>query len=257
VDPLAEDNRRIPWIVALLFVGSAAAAAALLRLSWNKPFVAAGLIGGALAFLASRWLARRRLRRLLLQGDVRRVLSRWSRSFARVPHAETMAPLLTATAFAAYGWVGQARAALAAAARGPAWEAALEHRLFVDTLLLTFEGDRDGALEQAGRLERMPLPPAEPEVRGRMHALRTAVGAFARAFAHRSREGDREALERASEASPLVFWAMRYAAAVMAIDERSYGRAQELLASAPRWPAESIFRAFHDEILAQIPSQAP
>jgi hypothetical protein len=164
-----------------------------------------------------------------------------------------MGPLMTATAFAAYGWVGQARAALAAAERGPAWDAALEHRLFLDALLLTFEGDRDGALEQAGRLERLPLPSAGTGLRGRVQMLRVAAGALARAFAHRSRAGDREALERASESSPLVFWAMRYAAAVVAIDQRSFAQARGLLAGAPEWPAESTFRAFHDEILAQIP----
>jgi hypothetical protein len=254
VDPLAENSRGTPWPLALAFVASAALVAAALRLSWMRPLYSAALLACALAFAASRWLSRRRLRRLLLSGDVRSVLSRWSRSLARVPHPATMGPLMTATAFAAYGWVGQARAALAVAERGPAWEAALEHRLFLDALLLTFEGDRDGALEQAGRLERLPLPPAAPALQGRVLTLRVAVAALARAFAHQSRQGDREHLERASEASPLVFWAMRYAAAVVAIDERSYDQAQRLLASAPTWPAESTFRAFHDEILAQIPS---
>jgi len=81
-----------------------------------------------------------------------------------------------------------------------------------------------------------------------------AVGALTRAFAHRSRQGDRELLEQASDASPLVFWAMRYGAAVVAVDQRSFEQARELLADAPAWPAESTFRAFHDEILAQIPS---
>ncbi len=228
--------------------------AALLHLSWQRPLVAGAVLGGAGAFLLGRWFSRRRLRRLLLSGDVRSVIRRWSRSLARVPHPETMGPLMTATAFAAYGWVGQARAALAAAQRGPAWDAALEHRLFLDAMLLTFEGDREGALEQAGRLERLPLPAAAPALRDRVRVLRVGAGALARAFAHQSHEGDREVLERASESSPLVFWAMRYAAAVVAIDERSFARAQVLLASAPSWPAESTFRAFHDEILAQIPS---
>jgi hypothetical protein len=253
VDPLADDNRGTPWPLAVAFVASAALVAAALRLSWRSPLYSGALVAGALAFVASRWLARRRLRRLLLAGDVRSVLERWSRPLARVPHAATMGPLMTATAFAAYGWVGQARAALAAAERGPAWDAALEHRLFLDALLLTFEGDRDGALEQAGRLERLPLPPAGAELRGRMRTLRIAVSALARAFAHQSRQGDGVLLEQASEASPLVFWAMRYAAAVVAVDERSYTRARQLLASAPTWPVESTFRAFHDEILAQIP----
>ncbi len=74
------------------------------------------------------------------------------------------------------------------------------------------------------------------------------AGALARAFAHTSVPGDRALLERASEASPLVFWAMRYAAAVVAIDEGELTRVEELLADAPSWPQESTFRAFHDEI---------
>ncbi len=254
MDPLADDPRGARWGITLVFVASAAVAAVTLRLSWQRPLVSAALLVAAAAVFAARWLARRRLRRLLRSGDVRSVLDRWSTSLSRVPHRATMAPLMKATAFAAYGWVDQARAALAVAERGPAWDAALEHRLFLDALLLTFEGDRDGALEQAGRLERLPLPPAASGLRGRVRMLRVAVGALARAFAHRTREGDRELLERASESSPLVFWAMRYAAAVVAIDQRSFGQARELLAGAPTWPAESTFRAFHDEILAQLPS---
>jgi hypothetical protein len=253
VDPLADDSRSARWGVIFAFVASAAIVAATLRLSWQRPLVSVGLWGAAAAVVVARWFSRRRLRRLLLSGDVRSVLDRWSPALARVPNPETMAPLMTATAFAAYGWVDQARAALAAAERGPAWDAAIEHRLFLDALLLTFEGDRDGALEQAGRLERMPLPPGASGLRGRVRVLRVAVGALARAFAHRSQEGDGQLLERASESSPLVFWAMRYAAAVVAIDQRSFAQARGLLAGAPSWPAESTFRAFHDEILAQIP----
>jgi hypothetical protein len=165
-----------------------------------------------------------------------------------------MGPLMAATAFAAFGWVKRARGQLARAERGPAWEAALEHRLFLDALLLTFEGDRDGALSQADRLERLPLPSTEPALRDRVRTLRVAVGALCRAFAHQSNPGDGALLERASEASPLVFWAMRYAAAVVAIDEQRFGEAQRLLAGAPAWPAESTFRAFHDEIAKQLPA---
>lgn len=166
----------------------------------------------------------------------------------RIPYPATMAPLMTATAFAAHGWVESARAALAAAERGPAWEAALEHRLFLDTILLTLEGDRDAALEQARRLERMPLHVKDNALRDRILSIRVAVAAFARAFAHQSEPGDGELLERASERSPLVFWAMRYAAAIVAIDCGDPAKVPNLLAGAPRWPEESIFRAFHNEI---------
>lgn len=239
----------------LAFVASAAIAAATLRLAWARPLLAAALLGAGFALLIGRWLSRRRLRRVLLSGDVRSVIRRWSPSLARIPHSATMGPLMTATAFAAYGWVEAARASLATAERGPAWEAALEHRLFLDALLLTFEGDRDGALEQAARLERLPLPAAAPALQGRVRMLRVAVGALARAFAHVSQPGDRELLEAASETSPLVFWAMRYAAAVVAVDQQDEDHARALLAGAPRWPAESTFRAFHDEILKQLPAR--
>jgi len=252
VDPFAEDPRPTRGLQIVTFVASAALAAATLQLAWARPLVAAALLGGALAFVLSRWFARRRLRKVLRSGDVQSVLERWSPSLDRIPHPGTMGPLMTATAFAAYGWVDAARTALAAAERGPAWEAALEHRLFLDAMLLTFEGDRDGALEQAGRLQRLPLPRAAPALRDRVLTLRVAIFALARAFAHQAEPGDRELLEAASETSPLVFWAMRYAAAVVAIDQADWKRARSLLADAPAWPTESTFRAFHDEILRQI-----
>ena len=252
MDPLPEEPRSGRWLQTVAFVASALLAASTLRFAWHQPLLAAAGLGGFLTFVASRWLARRRLRRLLRSGNVQSVLQRWAPSFSRIAHPATMAPLMTATAFAAYGWIVQARAAMATAARGPAWEAALEHRLFLDAILLTFEGDRDGAIEQASRLERLPLPPSRGALRDRVVLLRIAVGALARAFAHRSQPGDRERLEQASEASPLVFWAMRYAAAVIAVDQGDRVRAMTLLASAPAWPVESIFRAFHDEIVAQL-----
>jgi hypothetical protein len=236
------------------FVASAAGAACVLRFTWHRPGVAAGMLGAGFVVVLWRWLGRRRLRRVLRSGDVRSVLHRWSPSLERVPHPATMGPLMTATAFAAYGWVEKARAALASAERGPAWDAALEHRLFLDALLLTFEGDRDGALEQAGRLARLPLPSAAPLLRDRVQMLRGAVVALARAFAHLSEPGDRQLLEQASETSPLVFWAMRYAAAVVAVDQREWESARRLVDGAPTWPSESTFRAFHEEILKQLPA---
>jgi hypothetical protein len=252
VNPLSEDARPGRWFQGIAFVASAAIAAATLRFAWHRPLISAVVLASAVGLFAFRWLSRRRLRSILRSGDVHSILERWSSSLSRIPHPATMGPLMTATAFAAYGWIAQARAAMAAAERGPAWEAALEHRLFLDALLLTFEGDRDGALEQAGRLERLPLPPAERALRNRVRMLRLAVSALARAFAHKSQPGDREILELASEASPLVFWAMRYAAAVVAIDHGDLPRAHSLLVDAPVWPEESTFRAFHDEILRQV-----
>jgi hypothetical protein len=263
VTPLPDEQsgeRRL--ITTLAFVASAALAAAALRFAWQKPAIAAAVLASAVAVVIGRFVARRRVRRLLRSGDVDSILERWSGTLDRIPHPSTMAPLMIATAFAAYGWVERARAALANAERGPAWDAAIEHRLFLDALLLTFEGDRDGALERAARLARLPLPPSSPALRGRVSMLRRAVAALARAFAHQSEPGDRMLLERAGNASPLVFWAMRYGAAVLAIDEGDIARVRDLLSKAPDWPTESAFRAFHDEIVERTrdphaPDSAP
>jgi len=251
VDLLSPDNdepretRILRWIA---FVASAVLVAALLQYAHSEPWFAGAVLGIALVLGGGRWLSRRRLRRVLRSGDVIAVLRSWAGALERVPYPATMTPLMTATAFAACGWIDKARAALDAAERGPIWEAALEHRLFLDTLLLTFEGDRDAALEKARRLGRMPLPKTNRALRERVLALRSATGAFARAFAHQSEPGDDELLERASENSPLVFWAMRYAGAVVAIDHGDNAKATRLLEGAPSWPEESIFRAFHLEI---------
>lgn len=233
-----------------MFVASAAGAALVLRFAWEKPLVAAAALLVLFVIGTIRWAARRRARRALVSGDVGAVLREWSRSIARAPYAPTMAPLMTATAFAANGWVEQARAALAAAQRGPAWDAALEHRLFLDALLLTFEGDRDEAIRQAERLARLPVPDAPAPMRERIEVLRGAMGALTRAFAHKAERGDGELLDRAARISPLVHWAMRYASAVVAIDEGDGEKARALLDGAPDWPSESAFRTFHDEIAA-------
>lgn len=241
-------RRIIRWIV---FVASAAGAALILRFTWDQPLVSAGLLLLIGVVVLVRWIARRRLRRALVSGNVEEVLREWSSTIARAPHASTMAPLMTATAFAANGWTEQARAALAVAQRGPAWEAALEHRLFLDTLLLTFEGDREEALRQAERMARLPMPSAPPPMRERIELMRGALGAFARAFAHQSRNGDSDLLERVAVQSPLVHWAMRYASAIVAIDQGDKERARMLLKGAPEWPTESAFRGFHEELAAR------
>jgi hypothetical protein len=246
--PPEPQSRRVLRIA--LFVASAAAAAVILRFTWDRPLISAAVLLGLALIVLVRWVSRRRLRRALVSGNVEAVLREWAGAIARAPHASTMAPLMTATAFAANGWIEQARAALAAAQRGPAWEAALEHRLFLDTLLLTFEGDRDEALRQAERLARLPMPAAPPPMRERIALMRGAASAFARAFAHKSEQGDGELLERVARQSPLVHWAMRYASAIVAIDEGNKEKARMLLEGAPDWPSESAFRSFHDELIA-------
>lgn len=245
-----EESGLSRWIHIAGFVASAALAAFLLRAAWFQPVWAALLVTPVLVALAWRWASRRRAERLLRSGDVKNMLSEWSDAFERIPYAETMGPLMQATALAANGWVAAARDALSKAQRGPAWEAAIEHRLFLEALLCTLEGDRDGALEHAAHLGRLPTPD-EGEMGARVTLLREAVAAVARAFAHAAKPGDAELLARASELSPLVYWVMRYAAAVIAVDAGEPRRARELIEDAPDWPRESTFRAFHDEILAQ------
>ena len=125
-----------------------------------------------------------------MSGDVERVIGTWEGSFERVAHRETMAPLLQATAYASYGWVEAARRALDRAVKGDAWDAALEQRLFVETLLDAFEGDRDAALHKAEALQVLPMPVGGLLARRRITVLRRGLAALARAFAHASVEGD-------------------------------------------------------------------
>ena len=196
-------------------------------------------------------LGRWRMRKLLMSGDVERVIGTWEGSIDRVPYRETMAPLLKATAYASYGWIEGARRALERAVRGPAWDAAIEQRLFVETLLDTFEGDRDAAQRKAQALEALPMPSGGLFARRRVALLRRGLGALTRAFAHASREGDAQVLARAAGASPLVHWAMRYAAAIVAVDRGRARDVQALLSGAPAWPDQSAFHTYHSELLAQ------
>ena len=203
----------------------------------------------AIGFGIPALLSRRRMRRLLISGDVPRILGTWQGSLRRVTYPETMAPLMTATAYAAYGFIDAARTSLSRAARGPAWDAAVEQRLFVEALLDVYEGERMSAMDKASELEQLPLPPAGFWMRRKIALLRRGIGAMTRAFAHESRAEDEAVLSRTAQSSPLVHWAMRYAKAVVLIDKGRKNEALELLASAPSWPAESAFRAFHDELV--------
>ncbi len=226
-------------------------AAIAARRAWEDPRYLVPFFLIALLTLVPPYLARRRMRRLLLSGDVERVLGSWEGSIERVMYPETMAPLMAATAYASYGWVEAARRALERAAKGPAWDAALEQRLFVETLLDTFEGDRQGAVAKAEALLAMPVPgPAGFWAGKRVARLRGGIAALARAFAHTSTARDERALRRAARTSPLIHWAMRYAAAVVAIDSGRGAEVQGLLEGAPAWPEESAFKTFHEELLA-------
>lgn len=237
----------------ILLPVAVAALSALLaaQMIGHDPRFLAPLLAFAVLLFAPAVIGRRRMRRLLMSGDVERVIGTWEGSIQRVPHRETMAPLLQATAYASYGWIEAARRALGRAVRGPAWEAALEQRLFVETLLDTFEGDRERAVRKAQALEALPMPQAGLLARRRVALLRRGLAALARAFAHASHEGDAKVLAKAAGASPLVHWAMRYAAAILAVDRGRTGDVPLLLSGAPVWPPESAFHEYHAELLAR------
>jgi hypothetical protein len=238
----------LPMVVAAL---SAVLAGQMIARDARFAVVLAGL---AVAMLVPAAVNRWRMRRLLVSGDVERVIGTWAGSIERLANRETMAPLMLATAYAAYGWVEAARRALGHAVKGPAWEAALEQRLFIETLLDTFEGDRATAMRKAAALEALPIPQASALTRRRISRLRQGLAAMARAFAHASHEGDLRALSRAAAASPLVHWAMRYAGAVIALDRGHASDVPSLLNGAPAWPAESAFHEYHQELLARVPA---
>lgn len=240
-----------PLALVPLFVSSICVVM-LLRLSatdWRYLVPTAAVV---VITLLPALLARRRIRRVLRSGDVHHVLSTWQPTMDRVPHPETMAPLMIATAYASYGWLDASRMALSRAVRGPAWEAAREQRLFIEALLCTFEGEREAARGKAFELERLPLPSSGVFLRRRVAQLRQGVAALVRAFAHESDADDERRLARAASASPIVHWAMRYGGAIVAIDHGAPERARELIATAPTWPAASAFASFHAELMGKL-----
>ena len=83
MDPLSEEPRSARLVRAALFIASAAAAAATLRFTYFKPWIAAAFLAGLASVVAVRLVSRRRLRSLLRSGDVYRVLQRWSAALHR------------------------------------------------------------------------------------------------------------------------------------------------------------------------------
>lgn len=235
------------------FVASAALVALGVHLAVRSPRLSLVLLALAALAFVPQLRARRRVRRLLESGDVDAMLGAWQPALDDIPERDTMAPLITATALVSNGMVERARSMLSRAQKGPAWDAALEHRLFIEVLADAFEGARDRALDNAARLAELPLPAASPFVRARVSLLRSAAGALARAFAHATTKGDLGVLRSAARKNPLVHWAMRYAAAVACIDDGRPDRARKLLEGAPVWPEASVFHAFHAELLGHIP----
>ena len=241
-------ERRARLRTALWLISSAAIVAFAVHVGMKSPPL--GLLLLALFAVTQLPAAFRqaRLRRLLRSGDLGAVLEAYHPTLARLPHPETLGPLMVAAALAAHGMVGRAQRALDRAVRGEAWEAALEHRWFVETLMEAFDGDRGRALDRAESLQKLPLPSASAGLQRRVVALRAALTALARAFARRSEGNDAELLEEAADKSPLVHWAMRYGAVVAYLERGDRERAKELLEGAPQWPADSTFRAFQEEL---------
>jgi hypothetical protein len=230
------------------FALSAAGVSLALHFALQEPWVGVLL---AVIVLAVGWpqlRARQRLRELLSSGDLRAILDVWNDAIDTLPHHRTVGPLIRATALAAHGLTERARGVMERAERGLAWENAIEHRLFLETLLDAFEGRRNQALDKARALRALPLP-ASPWAKSRASVLRGAAGALARAFAHCPEKDDVDRLLTASKHHPLVHWAMRYALAVVHIDQGRRDQALELVEAAPEWPDGSAFNAFQAEIL--------
>jgi uncharacterized membrane protein len=204
----------------------------------------------AIAFGVPQLRARQRLRQLLSSGNLGAILDVWNDAIDTLPHHRTVGPLIRATAFAAHGLTDRARGVLERAERGLAWDNALEHRLFVETLIDAFEGRKSQALDKARSLRALPLP-ASPWAKSRASVLRGAAGALARAFAHCPEPGDVARLVAAAKHQPLVHWAMYYALAVVHIDQGRRDEALAVVSRAPSWPEGSAFNAFQAEILEQ------
>jgi hypothetical protein len=233
------------------FVLSALGVSIALHFALRDAWVGVVLIGLAVAFGVPQLRARQRLRHLLSSGNLNAILELWNDAIEGLPHYRTVGPLIRATALAAHGLTDRARGVLERAERGLAWENALEHRLFVETLLDAFEGRRHQALDKARALRALPLP-ASPWAKSRVSVLRSAAGALARAFAHCPEQGDPARLLAAADHHPLVHWAMRYALAVVHIDQGRRAEALELVRSAPAWPEGSAFNAFQAEIVERV-----
>jgi hypothetical protein len=230
------------------FVLSAAGVSLALHFALEQPWLGVVLAVLVLVFGLPQLRARQRLRELLSSGDLRAILEVWNDAIDTLPHHRTVGPLIRATALAAHGLTDRARGVMERAERGLACENAIEHRLFLETLLDAFEGRRHQALDKARALRALPLP-ASPWAKSRASVLRSAAGALARAFAHCPEKDDVDRLLIASKHHPLVHWAMRYALAVVHIDQGRRDQALELVEAAPEWPEGSAFNAFHAEIV--------
>ncbi len=246
--------RILRWV---LFVASAALVALAIRMAAERPWLSVLLAILSLVALIPPYVARRRFRKLLLSGDAQRIVDVWREAAGQASQEQATVPLIAATAFAAYGWVEEARAQLRRLRPGPLTDATLEHRMFVETLLEAFDGDRPHAVQMAEAIAALPVPQVGRKLQDQVLLLRASLGALTRAFARQPLGGDFEILELVARSSPLVSWAMRYAAAIVAVEQGQPLRVQALISDAPHWPPQSMFRTFHDELVARAFGSIP
>src|SRR3954470_20616960 len=164
---LASLERRARIRTALWLLSAVVSVGFAVHVGAKSPPAGALLLALFLATQLPSALRHFRLRRVMRSGDLAAVLRAYHPSLARLPHPETLGPLMVAVALAAHGMVERARRALDRAVRGEAWEAALEHRWFVETLREAFEGDREHAVERAESLENLPLPAGSGPLKAR------------------------------------------------------------------------------------------
>lgn len=242
------------WVRWLPFVVTAAVASLVVHASLSRPWLLGGVVAAAVTFVVLLFVRQVQLRRSLARGDLAHVVARMLPSLKKLPHRDTLGPIALATLFAAHGQAREARATMAAAQRGPAWEGALEHRLFVETLLALLEGDFAVAKDQVAHMATLPEATGPRALKSR--TLREAMGSLTRAFSRESQPGDSDRLEEVSKTSPSVGWIMRYGAAIAAVDHGDLPRAERLIASAPTWPEGSRLRDVHAELVSLLDQHA-
>lgn len=237
----------LAWVY---FVGSAVLIATLLNFAIEAPWFAFILAALVLGSFFPRFRARQQFRDMVLHGDVNQLLSTWEPSVDE-SEERSVGPLMRATALAAHGLAGRARQVLELARPGPAWDAAMEHRLFLEALLACCEDRSHEALRIAEQMNELPLPSSRWE-RGRAKTLRSATAAMARAFANSSSLRDTKWLRQAERQNPLLIWPMRYAEALTQARLGRRDRALVLLRMAPRWPRESAFSRLTQRLESEL-----
>lgn len=236
----------------LLFVLSAAAVAGVFHVALRHPLLLGSLLlVWWLAHQTRQYLARRKLQALLDSGDVTRLLEVWEGVPTTEPRARAAERLLRATALASYGWTARARQLLSINELGPALNDATEHRVFLELLLASLEGEHERALAMAAALQALPLPERRA-LRSRAKTQRAGAAALARAFARRGKPGDTVRLRKASRQNPLLLWPMRYAEAQLSLQRGDARRAEALIKTAPAWPEQSVFRQLTEALRERV-----